>query len=139
LKKVDVIIIKKSIKISCCYLPLKCVKKYTLINRNRINFVCTYISACLWYGLVGFGYFLRIICMYLQKKNFLQSNVNFIRQCFYQSKLNPIKRQFVTSEVIHILNIRQVNSISFFSLFTSNLFRVRLPYLLLIRRYNNFP
>jgi hypothetical protein len=53
------------------------------------------------------NYTLRII----GQKFILQSNVNFIRQFFYNSKFKPIsKRQFVTSEVIRIFNIRHVIS-----------------------------
>jgi hypothetical protein len=42
---------------------------------------------------------------------FVQSGDSFIREFFYQSEFEPIsKRQFVTSEVIRILNIRHVIS-----------------------------
>jgi hypothetical protein len=51
------------------------------------------------------------MCIHFLDLNFLQSNVDFIRQFFYQSKFKPIsKRQFVTSEVIRILIMRHVNS-----------------------------
>jgi hypothetical protein len=46
-----------------------------------------------------------------EMKFFLQSNVDFIRQFFYQSKFKSIsKRQFLTPKVIRILNIRHVIS-----------------------------
>jgi hypothetical protein len=41
----------------------------------------------------------------ISQKFFLKSHINFIRQCFYQSKFKPIsKRQFETSEA-RILNV----------------------------------
>jgi hypothetical protein len=43
------------------------------------------------------------------QKFFLKSDINFIRQFFYQSEFKPSrKRQFETSEVIRILKIRHV-------------------------------
>jgi hypothetical protein len=43
------------------------------------------------------------------QKFFLKSDINFIRQFFYQTVFQPIsKRQFETSEAMRILNIRHV-------------------------------
>jgi hypothetical protein len=42
---------------------------------------------------------------------FLKTDINFIRQFLYQTEFKPISnRQFETSKVIHILNIRHVIS-----------------------------
>jgi hypothetical protein len=44
---------------------------------------------------------------FIGQKFFLKSDINFIRQFFYQNEFKPIgKRQFETSEVMRILNIR---------------------------------
>jgi hypothetical protein len=65
------------------------------------------------------------------QKIFLKSNINFIRQYFYQTVFKPIsKRQFETSEAMRILNTHVISK-QWHSI--RNLFRVRLPYLLLIR------
>jgi hypothetical protein len=45
------------------------------------------------------------------QKYFLESDINFIRQFFFLTEFKPIsKRQFETSEVMRILNIRHVIS-----------------------------
>jgi hypothetical protein len=47
----------------------------------------------------------------IRQNFFLISDINFIRQFFYQTEFKPIsKRQFETSEVMRILNIRHVIS-----------------------------
>jgi hypothetical protein len=55
----------------------------------------------------------------------MKSDINFISQFFYQTELKPIsKRQFETSEVMRILNIRHVilkSSDSFHNEFCSEL------------------
>jgi hypothetical protein len=45
------------------------------------------------------------------QKFFLKSDINFMRQFFYQTEFEPIsKRQFETLEAMRILNIRHVIS-----------------------------
>jgi hypothetical protein len=58
---------------------------------------------------------------------FLKSDINFIRQFFYQTKFYPIsKRQFETSEAMRITLCYYI----VVTLFIRHLFRVRLPYII---------
>jgi hypothetical protein len=65
-------------------------------------------------------------------RNFLKSDINLIRQFFYQTEFKPIsKLPFVTSKVIRILNIRHViQGDTFYKEFVLN------QYLTLIRRFH---
>jgi hypothetical protein len=47
----------------------------------------------------------------ISQKCFLKSDINFVRQFFYETEFKPISKcQFETSETMRILNIRHVIS-----------------------------